>query len=43
MFLGYAIQSIGYRFLIISSEITDMHVGTIIKSRDVTFFENEFL
>jgi hypothetical protein len=42
VFLGYAIHSVGYRFLIINSEISDMHVGTIIESRDATFFENEF-
>jgi hypothetical protein len=40
--LGYAIHSVGYRFLIINSEIPDMHVGTIMESRDVIFFENEF-
>jgi hypothetical protein len=43
VFLGYAIHSVGYRFLIINSEVPDMHVGTIIESRDATFFENEFL
>jgi hypothetical protein len=42
VFLGYAIHSVGYRFLIINSEISDMHVGTIMESRDATFFENEF-
>jgi hypothetical protein len=42
VFLGYAIHSVGYMFLIINSEIPDMHVGTIIESRDATFFENEF-
>jgi len=41
-FLGYAAHSIGYRFLIINSGVSDMHVGTIIESRDATFFENEF-
>jgi hypothetical protein len=43
VFLGYAIHIIGYMFLIINSEIPNMHVGTIMKSRDTTFFENEFL
>jgi hypothetical protein len=42
VFLGYAIHSVGYRFLIINSEISDMHVGTIMESRDATFFGNEF-
>jgi hypothetical protein len=36
--LGYAIHSVGYRFLIINSEVSDMHVGTIMKSRDAIFF-----
>jgi hypothetical protein len=38
VFLGYAIHSVGYRFLIINSEVPDMHVGTIMESRDATFF-----
>ena len=42
IFLGYAFHSVGYRFLIIKSGIRDMHVGTILESRDVTFFENIF-
>jgi hypothetical protein len=42
VFLGYAIHSVGFRFLIINSEVPDMHVGTIMESRDATFFENEF-
>ena len=42
VFLGYAIHSVGYRFLIISSKIPDMIEGTIMESRDVIFFENEF-
>jgi hypothetical protein len=29
-------------FLIINSEVPDMHVGTIMESRDTIFFENEF-
>jgi hypothetical protein len=41
-FLGYAIHSVGYRFLIINSRVPDMTVGTIIESRDATFFEDEF-
>jgi hypothetical protein len=42
VFLGYAIHNVGYRFLIINSEVPNMHVGTIIESRDAIFFENEF-
>jgi transposase InsO family protein len=42
VFLGYAIHSVGYRFLIINSEIPDMHVGTIMESRDATFFRMNF-
>ena len=42
VFLGYAFHSVGYRFLIIKSGIRDMHVGTILESRDITFFENIF-
>ena len=35
-------HSVGYRFLIINSGVPDMHVGTIMDSRDATFFESEF-
>jgi hypothetical protein len=42
VFLGYAIHSVGYRFLIVNSGVPDMCVGTITESRDATFFENEF-
>ena len=42
IFFGYATHSVGYRFLIINSGVSDMHVGTIIESRDATFFESEF-
>jgi hypothetical protein len=38
VFLGYAIHSVGYRFLIINSEVPDVHVGTIMESRDAIFF-----
>jgi hypothetical protein len=43
-FLGYVYQSIGYRFLVIKSEIEmpDIYVNTFLESRDVTFFENIF-
>ena len=42
VFLGYAIHSVGYRFLIINSSVPEMAVDTIMESRDATFFENEF-
>ena len=42
VFLGYAIHSVGYRFLIVNSEVPDVNVGTIKESRYATFFENEF-
>ena len=38
VFLGYAIYSMGYRFLIINSSVPDMIVGTIMESRDAIFF-----
>ena len=42
VFLGYVIHNVGYRFLIINSSVPDMVVGTIMESRDATFFECEF-
>ena len=42
VFLGYAIHSVGYRFLIISSKIPDMIEGTIMESRDATFLKMNF-
>ena len=38
VFLGYAIHSVGYSFLIINTGVPDMLVGTIKESRDATFF-----
>ena len=38
VFLGYSIRSVGYRFLIVKYEVPDMHVGTIMESRDAIFF-----
>jgi hypothetical protein len=38
IFIGYAFHNIGYKFLIIKSGVPDMHVGTIMDSRDATFF-----
>jgi hypothetical protein len=42
VFLGYAIHSVGYRFLVVKSGVSDMLVGTIMESRDARFFENIF-
>ena len=42
VFLGYAIHSVVYRFLIVKYGVPDMHVGTIMESRDAIFFENIF-
>ena len=42
VFIGYAHNSNTYCFLIHKSEIFDMHVNTIIESRNASFFENVF-
>ena len=42
VFLAYAVHGIGYRFLIVKSGVPNMYVGTIMESRDATFFENIF-
>jgi hypothetical protein len=42
VFLGYAHHNIAYRFLVIKSDVPDMHVDIFLESRDVTFFENIF-
>jgi hypothetical protein len=42
VFWGYAHHSTAYRFLVIKSEIPDVHIDTFLESRDVTFFENIF-
>jgi hypothetical protein len=42
VFLGYAFHSIGYRFLIINSGVSDMLIGTNMESRDATFFRTNF-
>jgi hypothetical protein len=42
VFWGYAFHNIGYKFLIVKSEISDIHVRTIMESSDATFFENIF-
>jgi hypothetical protein len=43
VFVGYAHHSISYRFLVIKSEVSDVHVDTFLESHEVTFFENIFL
>jgi hypothetical protein len=40
VFWGYAHHSITCRFLMIKSEVSDVHVDTFLESCDVTFFEN---
>ena len=38
VFLGYVQRSIAYRFLVVKSEISDVHFDTIMESHDATFF-----
>ena len=42
IFIGYAIKSSAYRFLVHKFDIPDIHVNTIIESRNASFFENIF-
>ena len=42
VFIGYAINSSAYRFLVHKSDNPEIHVNTIIESRNATFFENIF-
>jgi hypothetical protein len=42
VFLGYAQRSIAYRFLVVKSDVPDMHVDTIMESDYAMFFENMF-
>ena len=42
VFLGYAQRRIAYRFLVVKSNILDMHVDTIMESRDAIFIETMF-
>jgi hypothetical protein len=42
VFLRYAHHSIAYRFLVVTSEVPNMHVDTIFESRDATFLKNIF-
>ena len=42
VFISYANNSSAHRFLIYKSDIPDMHVNTIIESRNASFFEHNF-
>ncbi|KAL1225865.1 Retrovirus-related Pol polyprotein from transposon TNT 1-94 [Cardamine amara subsp. amara] len=42
IFIGYAHNSSAYRFLVHKSDIHDIHVNTIMESRNVSFFEHVF-
>ena len=42
IFIDYALNNNAYRFLVHKSEILDIHVNMIIKSRDAVFFEDIF-
>ena len=40
--LGYAFHSVGYRFLVVKSEVSDVYVGTIMETKDANFLEEIF-
>ena len=42
VFIGYAHNSTAFRFLIYESDIPDLHVNTVIESRNASFFEEIF-
>lgn len=42
MFIGYAQNSVVYRFLVIKSDQNLMEVNTIVETKNATFFENVF-
>ena len=42
IFIGYVINSSAYRFLVHKYDIHDIHVNTIIESRNASLFENIF-
>ena len=42
VFIGYATNSSAYRFLVHKSDISDIHINTIIKFRNASFFEDIF-
>ncbi|KAK3043641.1 hypothetical protein RJ639_000057 [Escallonia herrerae] len=42
IFIGYASHSSAYRFLVHKSEVDDIHVNTIMETRNAHFFEDVF-
>ena len=42
VFIGYAHNNIAYRFLIYKSDIPNLHVNTIIESKNASLFEQIF-
>ena len=42
IFMGYAHNSVAYRFLVHESNIPDIHKNTIMESRNPSFFEDVF-
>lgn len=42
IFIGYAHNSSAYRFLVHKSDVPDIHVNTVMESRNASFFENVF-
>ena len=42
IFIGYAHNSVAYRFLVHESNISDIHKNTIMESRNASFFEDVF-
>ena len=42
IFIGYALNSSAYRFVVHKSEISTITVGTTIESRNAVFLENTF-
>ena len=43
VFIGYAHRSIAYRFLVVKSEVPDMHVDSIMESHDAIILRLYFL
>ena len=42
VFLGYAHNSVAYRFLVVRSDVPDVPVNMVTESKDATFFEDIF-
>ncbi|KAM1158977.1 hypothetical protein ACFX19_032768 [Malus domestica] len=42
VFIGYANNSAAYRFVVVKSSISDIHVNTILELADAEFFEDIF-